>query len=79
MHAVKRLSYLPGLRSQASLPKLRFATMASPSVRKRHTFAPLGQQPRNEEEMEIKGIVFDMDGTLCTSTTHPSLSTTSTS
>ncbi|KAF7188065.1 putative hydrolase [Pseudocercospora fuligena] len=39
-----------------------FTTTMSPH--KRHHFAPLGQSP-SEGLLQLKGIVFDMDGTLC--------------
>lgn len=45
---------------------LPFAIMSSSTpTRTRHAFAPLGQPPRSADEMELQGIVFDMDGTLC--------------
>lgn len=37
-------------------------------VRERHGFAPLRQAndgPPSGEKMQLKGVVFDMDGTLC--------------
>ena len=41
-------------------------------TRKRHRFAPLPDKqnaPKEDGIMKLKGIVFDMDGTLCTSVT----------
>lgn len=53
-------------------PSLRYSSADMGSVlrqcRPRHNFAPLGSSQNDSQRsnlMQLKGIVFDMDGTLC--------------
>ena len=52
------------------LTRIRTATMAliNGQSRSRHNFAPLGSAHNGGDgrnQMQLRGIVFDMDGTLC--------------
>lgn len=73
MQALRRLPRsLPSLSRVSTSRSRGYATMGSTESAKRHVFAPLGQRPRSKDEMKVKGIVFDMDGTLCKpDSTHP--------
>ncbi|KAK5164943.1 uncharacterized protein LTR77_009608 [Saxophila tyrrhenica] len=55
-----------GLSTSAQRSRILPFKMSSTTKRAKHTFAPVGK-PNGSSAMRLKGIVFDMDGTLC----HP--------
>lgn len=60
----KFTSSLCSTRSTVPISTSRFSTATRMASSKRR-FAPLGQ-PGTDDAPALKGIVFDMDGTLCT-------------